>query len=214
MNTILVTVSAVCLLPHLLLLPCRRNGAAPASDEVKLPAPTRCGKDAAFTCEIQGLCTARDGCACTQRIGTKAADTSSSCNCNAARGFRLTTENGIAACAWDLSFGETKHFEVPRLGTVDLPVVLGTDACPAFPQKVISAVDLATAKPVTCPRDANFVRLENRRSAPWGTEVCNKGSGGHYVLRTTLRGVDRGECRMVKVTTTDEKSHAVVFKYY
>uniref|UniRef100_A0A383W2Z1 Uncharacterized protein n=1 Tax=Tetradesmus obliquus TaxID=3088 RepID=A0A383W2Z1_TETOB len=192
----------------------RRNATAAGSGSVTLPAPTRCGTEAAFTCEVTGLCTARDGCACNQKLGTKAADTSSSCNCNAARGFRLTTQNGIAACAWDLSFGGTKYFEVPRLGTVELPVTLGSDACPSFPQKVISSVDLAAAKPVTCPRDGNFVRLENRRSSPWGTEVCNKGTGGHYVLRTTLRGTDRGECRMVKVTSTDDRSHTVVFKYY
>lgn len=192
----------------------RRNATAAGSGSVTLPAPTRCGTEAAFTCEVAGLCTARDGCACNQKLGTKAADTSSTCNCNAARGFRLTTQNGIAACAWDLSFGGTKYFEVPRLGTVELPVTLGSDACPSFPQKVISSVDLAAAKPVTCPRDGNFVRLENRRSSPWGTEVCNKGTGGHYVLRTTLRGTDRGECRMVKVTSTDDRSHTVVFKYY
>ncbi|KAF6255569.1 hypothetical protein COO60DRAFT_1534387 [Scenedesmus sp. NREL 46B-D3] len=192
----------------------RRNGATPTSDHVQLPAPTRCGKVTSFTCEIPGLCTARDGCACNQRIGTRAADISSTCNCNAANGFHLATDNGVAACAWDVSFGDTKSFEVPRLGTVELPVILGNDACPSSSQRVISAVDLAAAKPVTCPRDANFVRLANRRSNPWGTEMCSKGAGGHYVLRTTLRGTDRGECRMVKVTTTDARSHNLVFKYY
>lgn len=127
----------------------------------------------------------------------------------------MATENGVTACAWDVSFGETRYFEVPRLGTVDLPFNLGNGkACPEYPSKVISAIDLAAAKPVTCPRDATFVRLSNRRSAAWGTEACAPGSGGHYVLRTTLRGTDRGECRSVKLTTTDMRTHYVVFKYY
>lgn len=178
--------------------------------------PTRCGAGPEDSCEVANLCTARDGCQCLySAVKNDDGVKSGTCGCSAELGLTSFTFKGISSCGWDVNFGETKYYEVPRLGTVDLPVNLGKNRlCPSVGRKVIQSVDVEGAIPVTCPRDANFVRLSYKRSGRWSTESCTAGQGGNYVLRTTLRNADRGECYSVTVTTTDGNTHEIVFKYY
>lgn len=199
---------------------CRSAAAAPSTSHHSRPAapvhltPTRCGAGPSDTCEVANLCTAGDGCQCQYSAGKKVNGVKlGTCGCSAAKGLATFNENGVSSCGWDVTFGDTKYYEVPRLGTVDLPVVLGKGVCPDAGRNVIQTVDVDNASPVTCPRDAEFVRLTYKRSGRWDSESCTSGQG-KYVLRTTLRNAARGDCYTVSVTTTDAKKHSIVFKYY
>lgn len=178
--------------------------------------PTKCGAGDIDSCEVPHICTLSEGCQCLY-AATKNANgiRSGTCDCSAAKGLVALSVGGISTCGWDLNFGESKYFEVPRLGTVEIPLFIGKDnVCPEDGGKIIQAVNVDGASPMTCPRDADFVRLSYKRSGRWSSETCTPGQGAKYVLRTTMRTANRGDCFSIPLKTTDGRSRTIVFKYY
>jgi hypothetical protein len=143
------------------------------------------------------------------------AATRGTCACGNQGLSALASADGISSCGWNINLAhQGRYFEVPRVGTVALPVLLPGNACPRDGARIVSNINVEGSRPVPCPANGSFERLEYRRDGAWNTETCASGAGGSYVLRSTLRGAARGECRAVTVETTDAKQHTIFFKYY
>lgn len=188
---------------------CPRQRPSPSRPTTNPAKKTDCSTDTLQQCEVEGVCTAAQGCTCNPARQSL----SDGCLCAASLGFVPITaaETGLSRCRWNVSFSGLRYMSVPLDGTVVLPLKLsgpGGTMCPPAGSSMIESVTITD--PVACSSSGKAQAILQSATAAAASpgERC-----GGYVLKTFKEGATSGSCYRLRVHTTDKRNYNLVFMY-